>query len=75
MLFVMLTVNSAAVHLNISNIVYQQGKILLSFLKSSTDEVFKEIFCSQVVAHDFNSSTQEAEAGGSLSSRPAWFIE
>ena len=25
-----------------------------------------------VVAHAFNSSTQEAEAGGFLSSRPAW---
>jgi hypothetical protein len=25
-----------------------------------------------VVAHTFNPSTQEAEAGGSLSSRPAW---
>jgi hypothetical protein len=27
------------------------------------------------VAHTFNPSTQEAEAGGSLSSRPAWSIE
>jgi hypothetical protein len=25
-----------------------------------------------VVAHTFNPSTQEAEAGGSLSPRPAW---
>jgi hypothetical protein len=25
-----------------------------------------------VVAHAFNSSTREAEAGGFLSSRPAW---
>jgi hypothetical protein len=28
-----------------------------------------------VVAHDFNPSTQEAEAGGFLSSRPAWSTE
>ena len=28
-----------------------------------------------VVAHAFNPSTQEAEAGGSLSSRPAWSTE
>ena len=28
-----------------------------------------------MVAHTFNPSTQEAEAGGSLSSRLAWCIE
>jgi hypothetical protein len=28
-----------------------------------------------VVAHAFNPSTREAEAGGSLSSRPAWSTE
>jgi major histocompatibility complex class I len=28
-----------------------------------------------VVAHAFNLSTWEAEAGGFLSSRPAWFTE
>ena len=28
-----------------------------------------------VVAHTFNPSTGEAEAGGSLSSRPAWSTE
>jgi hypothetical protein len=28
-----------------------------------------------VVAHAFNPSTWEAEAGGSLSSRPAWSTE
>jgi hypothetical protein len=28
-----------------------------------------------VVAHTFNPSTQEAEAGGFLSSRPAWSTE
>jgi hypothetical protein len=28
-----------------------------------------------IVAHTFNPSTWEAEAGGFLSSRPAWSIE
>ena len=28
-----------------------------------------------VVVHAFNASTQEAEAGGVLSSRPAWCVE
>jgi hypothetical protein len=28
-----------------------------------------------VVAHAFNASTWEAEAGGSMSSRPAWTTE
>jgi hypothetical protein len=33
----------------------------------------KHCFCSwEVVAHAFNPSTWEAEAGGFLSSRPAW---
>jgi hypothetical protein len=31
-----------------------------------------EILCQAVVSHTFNSSSQEAEAGGSLSSRTAW---
>jgi hypothetical protein len=31
--------------------------------------------CRAVVAHDFNPSTWEAEAGGFLSSRPAWSTE
>jgi hypothetical protein len=34
-----------------------------------------ESFSQTVVAHAFNPSTQEAEAGGSLSLRPAWFTE
>jgi hypothetical protein len=31
-----------------------------------------KIFTPGVVAHAFNPSTREAEAGGFLSSRPAW---
>jgi hypothetical protein len=34
--------------------------------------MLKETFKLGVAAHTFNSSTQEAEAGGFLSSRPAW---
>jgi hypothetical protein len=33
------------------------------------------VFSRAVVAHAFNPSTWEAEAGGFLSSRPAWSIE
>jgi hypothetical protein len=32
----------------------------------------KQLFCQAVVVHAFNPSTREAEAGGFLSSRPAW---
>jgi hypothetical protein len=35
----------------------------------------KEIREPGMVAHTFNPSTQEAEAGGFLSSRPAWFTK
>jgi hypothetical protein len=35
-------------------------------------EDIKIFTCGAVVAHAFNSSTWEAEAGGFLSSRPAW---
>jgi hypothetical protein len=35
--------------------------------------VFKKFFvCQAMVAHAFNPSTWEAEAGGFLSSRPDW---
>jgi hypothetical protein len=35
----------------------------------------KKLFEPGVVAHAFNPSTREAEAGGFLSSRPAWSTE
>jgi hypothetical protein len=35
----------------------------------------KELTCQAVVAHAFNPSTWEAEAGRFLSSRPAWSTE
>jgi hypothetical protein len=39
------------------------------------DSVIKVCTLSGVVAHTFNPSTREAEAGGFLSSRPAWSTE
>jgi major histocompatibility complex class I len=36
---------------------------------------FKTVCVPGVVAHAFNPSTWEAEAGGLLSSRPAWSTE
>ena len=37
--------------------------------------ILKNIYSQIVVARTFNPVTQEAEAGGSLSSRPVWFTE
>jgi major histocompatibility complex class I len=37
--------------------------------------VFKDLFQLGVVVHVFNPSTWEADAGGFLSSRPAWSTE
>jgi hypothetical protein len=40
------------------------------------EDRLKENVCGAVVAHAFNPSTREAEAGGFLlSSRPAWSTE
>ncbi len=36
------------------------------------DRILKAVRKPGVVVHAFNPSTQEAEAGGFLSSRPAW---
>ena len=41
----------------------------------STKLSIKNSYRLVVVAHTFNPSTREAEAGGSLSSRPAWSTE
>ena len=38
----------------------------------STKMCFKELGEPRLVAHTFNPSTVEAEADGSLSSKPAW---
>jgi hypothetical protein len=46
----------------------QSKALFLYFLK-------KLVFSWVVVAHAFNPCTQEAEAGGFLSSRPAWSTE
>jgi hypothetical protein len=41
-------------------------------LSEQNIQVKKKKFEAGVVAHAFNPSTWEAEAGGSLSLRPAW---
>jgi hypothetical protein len=41
-------------------------------LNKIKESSFKRILKPGVVAHTFDPSTQEAEAGGFLSSRPAW---
>ena len=48
----------------------------LEALKEETQKSLKRITEKPgVVAHAFNPSTREAEAGGFLSSRPAWSTE
>jgi hypothetical protein len=44
-------------------------------LHHSIEDIVKCSLCWAVVEHAFNPSTWEAEAGGFLSSRPAWSIE
>jgi hypothetical protein len=39
------------------------------------NKIIEENFHQEVVAHAFNPSTWEAEAGGFLSSRPSWTTE
>jgi major histocompatibility complex class I len=39
---------------------------------ANTKDILKKSWKPGVVAHAFNPSTREAEAGGFLSSRPAW---
>jgi hypothetical protein len=68
--------------------VVSQNAIALRRANQETEEVFTCVvdlifstvkiihdFWQMVVAHAFNPSTWEAEAGRSLSSRPAWSIE
>jgi hypothetical protein len=49
------------------------GSFFFKILKNNFLKVFK--FCQMVVVHTFNSSTQDAEAGGSLNLRPVWTTE
>jgi hypothetical protein len=49
--------------------------LLVSFYKIIFHLVLKIHLSQAVVVHAFNPSTREAEAGGFLSSRPAWSTE
>jgi hypothetical protein len=49
------------------------GKIKENLLRKYTDK--KDVNGLGVVVHAFSPSTREAEAGGFLSSRPAWSIK
>jgi major histocompatibility complex class I len=44
-------------------------------MEKGVKAVLKSLLGLGVVAHTFNPSTREAEAGGFLSSRPAWSTE
>jgi hypothetical protein len=58
------------------NFIFLIKVILYSHSVSFPHPHFRNVEISQaVVAHAFNPSTWEAEAGGFLSSRPAWSIE
>jgi hypothetical protein len=61
------------------NMIHLHMEVLLScFLKTDTMKFagklmeLENIIWPGMVAHTFNPSTWEAEAGGFLSSRPAW---
>jgi hypothetical protein len=55
-------------------LLQSQGSVKLSKcrFKMNLKTSFKMFLSRAVVVHAFNSSTWEAEAGGFLSSRPAW---
>jgi hypothetical protein len=60
-------------HIYLFTISEEQKKVL-NFSLQITFSIKKKLVPS-VVVHAFNPSTQEAEAGGFLSSRPAWSTE
>jgi hypothetical protein len=54
----------------------KQGKTVCILHKSNLYKaMYQNSVCDSVVVHAFNLSTWEAEAGGFLSSRPAWSTE
>jgi hypothetical protein len=48
------------------------NRSLKKILKKKKEKKKEKKNCRVVVAHAFNPSTQQAEAGGFLNSRPAW---
>jgi hypothetical protein len=55
-------------YLTLNSLMYLWGSALQQLYNIVTFKKFRP----GVVAHAFNPSTREAEAGGFLSSRPAW---
>jgi hypothetical protein len=58
--------------IRISGLSSATERASLSYLIPSFKKEKKKVMKLGVVAHAFNPSTWEAEAGGFLSSRPAW---
>jgi hypothetical protein len=56
-------------------LVYASGQLTPSNLKEDCAFYCMKSYNQVVITHAFNPSTQEAEAGGFLSSRPAWSTE
>jgi hypothetical protein len=55
--------------------IYAAGHSYIKLKKKVFKVIFKKTVISQVVAHTFNPSTQETEAGESLSLKPTWSTE
>jgi hypothetical protein len=69
-------IQSRMKHFDPSRYPYQKGKSEITWLtEMSLYYLKKKTSQPDMVVHVFNPSTREAEAGKSLSSRPAWSTE